>query len=395
MIMQKILAINSGSSSFKFKLFETPSEEVITSGIAERVGMDGSFFEIKYQGKKQHFDVDIPDQEAAVNLLLHNLIEMKIVSDLSEIKGVGHRIVAGGEDFKESTVIDEDNLKKIYDLSQYAPLHNPAEARGIEAFMKLLPGVPQVGVFDTSFHTSMPMINYLYSLPYEYYEKFGARKYGAHGTSVRYVSQRAAEMLGRDIKELKLIVCHLGSGASITAVQGGKSLDTSMGFTPLAGVTMGTRTGDIDASLIPFLIKKLELKDAQELIDIFNNKSGLLGISGVSPDMRDVEATFDQPRSRLAHDIFINRIVRYIGQYVFEMGGLDGLIFTAGIGEHSIDIRDHVVRGLDFYGARMDWDANIASGERFINTPESTVKLMVIPTDEELMIVRDVVALTK
>lgn len=392
--MAKILAINSGSSSFKFKLFETPAETVITSGIAERVGIDNSFFEIKFNGKKTHIDVDIPDQETAVNLLLSNMIDLKILTNLDEIKGVGHRIVAGGEKFKTSAIIDEHNIQDVHDLEEYAPLHNPAEAQGIEAFMKLLPGVPQVGVFDTAFHSTIPMINYLYSLPYEYYEKFAVRKYGMHGTSVRYVADRAAKMLNKPLEELKLIVLHLGSGASVTAVKEGKSFDTSMGFTPLAGVTMGTRTGDIDPSVVPFLMKKLDVS-AQDVIDIFNNKSGLLGISGVSSDMRDVEGTFDQARSRMAHDIFINRIVRYIGQYVFEMGGVDGIIFTAGIGEHSIDIRDHVVRGLDFYGAKMDWDANIADGERFISTPESSVNLMVIPTDEELEIVRDVVELTQ
>lgn len=392
--MAKILAINSGSSSFKFKLFETPAETVIASGIAERVGIDNSFFEIKFNGQKTHLDVDIPDQETAVNLLLSNMIDLKILTNLDEIKGVGHRIVAGGEKFKTSAIIDEHNIQDVHDLEEYAPLHNPAEAQGIEAFMKLLPGVPQVGVFDTAFHSTIPMINYLYSLPYEYYEKFAVRKYGMHGTSVRYVADRAAKMLNKPLEELKLIVLHLGSGASVTAVKEGKSFDTSMGFTPLAGVTMGTRTGDIDPSVVPFLMKKLDVS-AQDVIDIFNNKSGLLGISGVSSDMRDVEGTFDQARSRMAHDIFINRIVRYIGQYIFEMGGVDGIIFTAGIGEHSIDIRDHVVRGLDFYGAKMDWDANIADGERFISTPESSVNLMVIPTDEELEIVRDVVELTQ
>lgn len=392
--MTKILAINSGSSSFKFKLFETPAETVIASGIAERVGIDNSFFEIKFNGQKTHLDVDIPDQETAVNLLLSNMIDLKILTNLDEIKGVGHRIVAGGEKFKTSAIIDEHNIQDVHDLEEYAPLHNLAEAQGIEAFMKLLPGVPQVGVFDTAFHSTIPMINYLYSLPYEYYEKFAVRKYGMHGTSVRYVADRAAKMLNKPLEELKLIVLHLGSGASVTAVKEGKSFDTSMGFTPLAGVTMGTRTGDIDPSVVPFLMKKLDVS-AQDVIDIFNNKSGLLGISGVSSDMRDVEGTFDQARSRMAHDIFINRIVRYIGQYVFEMGGVDGIIFTAGIGEHSIDIRDHVVRGLDFYGAKMDWDANIADGERFISTPESSVNLMVIPTDEELEIVRDVVELTQ
>lgn len=392
--MEKILAINSGSSSFKFKLYEMPDEKVIASGIAERIGIANSFFEIKFNGEKHHLDIDIPDQETAVNILLDQFKELNIIQDLDEIKGVGHRVVAGGEIFKSSSLIDQKKLDQIYDLAEFAPLHNPAEARGIEAFMKILPDVPEVAVFDTSFHQTMPMINYIYSMPYEYYENFSARKYGMHGTSVRYVIPEAAKMLDKPLKDLKLIVCHLGSGASITAVQDGKSFDTSMGFTPIAGVTMGTRTGDIDPSLIPFLMEKLDVS-AQEVIDIFNNKSGLLGISGISSDMRDVEEAFDQPRARLAHDIFVNRVVRYIGQYIFELGGVDGIIFTAGIGEHSIDIRDHVVRGLDFYGVKMDWDQNIADGQRFISTEDSSVPVMVIPTDEELMIARDVVALSK
>lgn len=390
--MSKILAINSGSSSFKFKLYEMPAEQVVAAGIAERIGIEDSFFEIKLNGEKKHFDLEIPDQETAVSILFDKLKELNIISDLSEIVGVGHRVVAGGEVFKESTIIDKEKLDQIYDLEKFAPLHNIPEAQGIEAFMKALPDVPEVAVFDTSFHQTMPMINYLYSMPYEYYEDFGLRKYGAHGTSVRYVIPKAAEMLNRPLKDLKLIVCHLGSGASVTAVQDGKSFDTSMGFTPLAGVTMGTRTGDIDPSLIPFLMNHLDCS-AQGVIDVFNNKSGLLGISGISSDMRDVEEAFDQPRARLAHDIFVNRVVRYIGQYIFELGGVDGIIFTAGIGENSIDIRDHVVRALDFYGIKMDWDKNIASGQRFISTPDSKAAVMVIPTDEELMIAKDVVSL--
>lgn len=392
--MKKVLAINSGSSSFKYKLFAIPEEKVLAEGIADRVGINGSSFEIKLaNGEKRVEEIAIPDQETAVKLLLKALKKYHVVEDLSEIVGVGHRIVAGGEDFIDSAIIDQEKLQKIYALKEYAPLHNPAEGKGIEAFMKLLPDVPEVGVFDTSFHQTLDPEHYLYSIPYEYYEKYGIRKYGAHGTSVRYIVGRAAEMLNKDVKELKLIVCHLGSGASVTAVKNGKSYDTSMGFTPLAGITMGTRSGDIDPSVLQFIMNKEHL-DINEMIDILNDKSGLLGISGISSDMRDLENNSDQ-RAALARDIFVNRIRQYVGSYIVELKGVDAIIFTAGIGEHDAGIREDVMKSFEFMGLKPDYEANKSNGEKAITTVDSKIKALVIPTDEELMIERDVVRLAK
>lgn len=391
--MDKVLAINSGSSSFKYKLFSLADEKVLAEGLGDRVGIDGSTFEIELaDGTKHKEEVAIPDQEVAVKLLLDWLKKYNVISDLSEIVGVGHRIVSGGEEFPDSAIIDENNLRKIFDLTDYAPLHNPAEGRGIQAFMKLLPGVPQVGVFDTAFHQTLDKVHYLYSVPYEYYEKYKARKYGAHGTSVRYVSARAAEMMGKDLKDLKLIVCHLGSGASVTAVKDGKSYDTSMGFSPLAGVTMGTRSGDVDASLLQFVMNKEHIDSIDDMVDILNHKSGLLGISGISSDMRDLEDSSDE-RAKLALQIFTNRVIRYVGSYAVELKGIDGIVFTAGIGEHDSGVREAVMKSLEFIGLQGDYEANKSNGEKFISKPDSKIKAMIIPTDEELMIERDVVRL--
>lgn len=398
--MSKIIAINAGSSSLKWKLFEMPAESVIAEGMVDRVGLKDSVFTAKYgQGEEKRFKdvLDIADQTAAVDMLLKKLTELKIVADISEIVGVGHRVVAGGEIFKESTIIDDKVIQQIDDLAEYAPLHNPAELKGIKAFRKLLPNAVSVAVFDTSFHQTMPAVNYLYSIPYEYYQKYGARKYGAHGTSHRYVAMRAAEMLGKPLADLKLITLHLGAGASITAIDGGRSVDTSMGFTPLAGVTMATRSGDIDASLVAFLMQKLNISDPQKMIDILNHKSGILGISGVSPDMRELEKTRDtNPRSQLGIDIFVNRIQKYIGSYIAEMGGADALIFTAGIGENDVIMRKRIIDGLSYFGAYMDDQRNDVHGkEQIISTDDSKLKVLLVPTDEELMIVRDVERLRK
>ena len=391
--MEKVLAINSGSSSFKYKLFSLPDEKVIAKGMADRVGLDDASFEIKLADGTDHVEkTEIPDQEAAVSLLLKFLKQFNVVEDLNEIVGVGHRVVNGGEFFKDSTIITKENLHEIYELGDYAPLHNPAEGRGIEAFMNVLPNVPQVAVFDTTYHRALDPVHYLYSLPYEYYEKYGVRKYGAHGTSVRYVAPRTADMMGKDLKDLKLIVCHLGSGASITAVKDGKSYDTSMGFSPLAGITMATRSGDIDPSLIQHLMH-VEHKSMDEMIYMLNYKSGLLGLSGISPDMRDVRES-NSDRAKLARKIFINRIVRYIGSYIAEMGGVDGIIFTAGIGEHDMGVRKAVMDAFKYMGVDPDYEANDKVSEGFITKPDSKVKVMVIPTNEELMIERDVVRLT-
>lgn len=393
--MDKILAINSGSSSFKYKLFSLADESVLASGLGDRIGIDGSTFSMKLaDGSKHEAEVDLPNQEVAVQTLLDWLKEYGVIADVKEIVGVGHRIVNGGELFPDSAIIDKDNIHKIFDLTDYAPLHNPAEGRGIQAFMNILPDVPQVGVFDTSFHQSMDEVHYIYSLPYEYYEKYKARKYGAHGTSVRYVSSKAAELLGKDLKDLKLVVCHLGSGASVTAVKDGKCYDTSMGFSPLAGVTMGTRSGDVDPSVLQYIMKKEGITDFNEMIDILNHKSGLLGISGVSSDMRDIRESKDK-RAKLANDVFVNRVVRYVGSYVAEMGGADAVVFTAGIGEHDDEVREGVMKALSFMGVDFDEAANKAGDEGFITKEDSKLAALIIPTDEELMIERDVVRLAK
>ncbi|GHN39995.1 acetate/propionate family kinase [Lactobacillus delbrueckii] len=393
--MDKILAINSGSSSFKYKLFSLADESVLASGLGDRIGIDGSTFSMKLaDGTKHEAEVDLPNQEVAVQTLLDWLKEYGVIADVKEIVGVGHRIVNGGELFPDSAIIDKDNIHKVFDLTNYAPLHNPAEGHGIQAFMNILPDVPQVGVFDTSFHQSMDEVHYIYSLPYEYYEKYKARKYGAHGTSVRYVSGKAAELLGKDLKDLKLVVCHLGSGASVTAVKDGKCYDTSMGFSPLAGVTMGTRSGDVDPSVLQYIMKKEGITDFNEMIDILNHKSGLLGLSGISSDMRDIRNS-DDKRAKLADAVFINRVVRYVGSYIAEMGGADAVVFTAGIGEHDDEVREGVMKSLSFMGVDFDDVANKAANEGFITKEDSKLAGLIIPTDEELMIERDVVRLAK
>ncbi|MCH4171991.1 MAG: acetate kinase [Lactobacillus sp.] len=395
--MSKILAINAGSSTLKWKLFTMPEEQVIAEGMVDRLGLSDSVFSVKFNGKKTKEIGDIPTQEIAVNKLMGTLTDLKIIKDFSEIDGVGHRVVAGGEFFKTSAVVTPENLVKIKELAEYAPLHNPAEARGIEAFSKILPGVPEIAVFDTSFHTTMPEENFLYSIPMEYYKKYGARKYGAHGTSHRYVSNRAAEILDVPLASQKMITLHMGSGVSVTAIKDGKSLDTSMGFTPLAGVTMSTRSGDIDASLVAYLMQKLSIDDPEDMIKILNEKSGLLGISGLSPDMRDLENSIDtRPESKLAIDIFVNRMVKYIGSYVAIMGGLDTLVFTAGMGEGDKLMRARIVNKLSFLGAKIDNERNdVMAKERIISADDSKVKVLLVPTNEELMIARDTVELGK
>ncbi len=394
--MAKIIAINAGSSSLKFQLFEMPNEEVITKGLIERIGLNDSIFTIAANGEKIQETLDIPDHEVAVKMLLDKLTSLGIIQTLNEIEGIGHRVVHGGEEFNDSVVITDEVLDKIDKLSELAPLHNPANITGIRAFQRVLPNVPAVAVFDTAFHQTMPESSYLYSLPYEYYKKYGIRKYGFHGTSHKYVSGRAAVLLGRPLEQLRLISCHLGNGASIAAIQGGKSIDTSMGFTPLAGVTMGTRSGNIDPALIPFIMEKTG-KTADEVLDILNKKSGMLAVSGFSSDLRDIEIQSKQgnDRAQLALDIFSNRIHKYIGSYAARMNGVDAIIFTAGIGENSDVIRENVLKGLEFMGVYWDPALNKVRGqEAFINYPHSPVKVLVIPTNEEVMIARDVVRLT-
>jgi len=394
--MAKIFAVNAGSSSLKFQLFEMPEERVISKGMIERIGLKDSVFTMSVDEKRIKETIDIPNHEIAVSLLLDRIIKNGVISSLDEIEGVGHRVVHGGEVFNESVLITPEVLEQIEELSELAPLHNPANATGIKEFQKALPGVPEVAVFDTAFHQTMPESSYLYSLPYDYYTNYGIRKYGFHGTSHKYVSQRAAQLLERPLSQLRLISCHLGNGASIAAIKGGKSIDTSMGFTPLAGVTMGTRSGNIDPALIPFLMEKTG-KSAEEVLEVLNKKSGMLGVSGFSSDLRDIEleATAGNYRAELALDIFADRIHKYLGSYAAKMSGVDAIIFTAGIGENSSAIRAKVLNGLQFMGVYWDEDLNKIRGQEiFLNYPHSPVKVIVIPTNEEIMIAKDVVRLS-
>ncbi|AKC66980.1 MULTISPECIES: acetate kinase [Bacillus] len=393
--MSKIIAINAGSSSLKFQLFDMPEETVLTKGLVERIGMDNSIFTISVDGEKKTEVTDIPDHAVAVKMLLEKLIEFNIIKDFNEIDGVGHRVVHGGEKFSDSVVLTDEVIKDIDQLSELAPLHNPANVVGIKAFKQILPDVPAIAVFDTAFHQTMPEQSYLYSLPYDYYKNFGIRKYGFHGTSHKFVTERAAELLGRPLEELRLISCHLGNGASIAAVEGGKSIDTSMGFTPLAGVAMGTRSGNIDPALIPFIMEKTG-HTAEEVLSTLNKKSGLLGVSGLSSDLRDIEEATEEgnDRAEVALDIFASRIHKYIGSYAARMNGVDAIIFTAGIGENSSEVRARVLRGLEFMGVYWDPSLNNMRGEEaFISYPHSPVKVIVIPTNEEVMIARDVMRL--
>lgn len=388
--MSKTIAINAGSSSLKWQLYQMPEETVVAKGIVERIGLQDSIFTIKY-GDNQKFEqiMDIENHEVAVKMLLDQLIELQILSSYDEITGVGHRC-SRGETYGDSVVIDEKVMDRIAELAEFAPLHNPANLMGIKAFKKILPDILSVAVFDTSFHSTMPKQNYLYSLPVSYYEDFKVRKYGFHGTSHRYVSERAAKLLNKPIEELKIITCHLGNGVSITAVDGGKSMDTSMGFTPLAGVTMGTRSGDIDPAVLPYLMEKLEI-DIDEMINVLNKKSGLLGLTGLSSDMRDLEKNYEKEHIRLAYDIFVDRIRKYIGGYVTTMNGVDAIVFTAGIGENDGHVRSEIIKGMSWFGCEIDPALNELRGEEVdISTKESKVRVLVIPTDEELMIARDV-----
>ncbi|MCS9993050.1 acetate kinase [Weissella confusa] len=388
--MAKTLAINAGSSSLKFQLLEMPAETVIAKGQIERIGLPESVFTMKFNGEKTEIVRDIADHKEAIEEMLEQF-RAHNVADKSEITGVGHRVVAGGEWFNKSVIVDEEVLHKIHRLADYAPLHNPANATGIEVFQELLPDAISVAVFDTAFHQTLPRENYLYPLPYEYYTKYGARKYGAHGTSHRYVAELTADILGKPLEELKIITLHLGAGASITAIKDGKSFDTSMGFTPLAGLMMATRAGDVDPSLIYYIQEREGLSNG-EMLKILNNKSGLLGVSTLSSDMRDLEEVADtNEHAKLALDMFLNRVIRYLGQYTFEMGGVDAIVFTAGIGENAANVREDIIDRLDFLGIKLDKEANNVRGvERVISTDDSTAKVLLVPTNEELEIARDV-----
>ncbi|MGB2992643.1 MAG: acetate kinase [Paenisporosarcina sp.] len=395
--MVNILAINAGSSSLKFQLLQMPEEHVVSKGLIERIGLKEPIFSMTTNGNKLELtDIEkISNHTEAVQLLLHHLVEQKAVNSLHDIDGIGHRLVHGGEEYSDSVLIDDQAIEAFEKLSDLAPLHNPANITGIKEFHKALPHVPSVAVFDTAFHQTMPESSFLYSIPYDYYKKYGIRKYGFHGTSHKYVTGRAADLLNRPVDKIRLISCHLGNGASIAAIDAGRSIDTSMGFTPLAGVTMGTRSGNLDPALIPFLMEKTD-KSAEEVLDILNKKSGMLGVSGFSSDLRDieVEALKGNSRAQLALDVFASRIHKYIGSYAARMNGVDAIIFTAGIGENSDVIRAKVLAGLQFMGVYMDPDLNKIRGkEAFISYPHSPVKVIVIPTNEEVMIARDTVRL--
>ncbi|WP_396128252.1 acetate kinase [Exiguobacterium mexicanum] len=393
--MTKIMAVNAGSSSLKFQLLEMPSEKLLAVGLVERVGKEDAIFTIKYgEGQKFHIVTPLHSHKEAVELSLEKLIDLDIIQSFDEIAGVGHRVLHGKELYADSVVIDDEVMANIESFVELGPLHIPPNLTGIRAFQTILPNVPQVAVFDTAFHQSMPEENFLYSLPYEYYTEHGVRKYGFHGTSHKYVTQRAAELLGRPLEDLRLISCHLGSGASIAAVAGGRSIDTTMGFTPLEGITMGTRSGLLDPALIPFLMQKTG-KSAEDVLNVMNKESGVYGLSGISSDLRDIEqaAAEGNHRAEVSLKIFSNRIHGYIGQYAAEMNGVDAIIFTAGVGENSDVIRERILRGLEFMG--VYWDPSLNNGARgkelFINYPHSPVKVIIIPTNEELVIARDTV----
>ncbi|MGL5540229.1 MAG: acetate/propionate family kinase [Erysipelotrichaceae bacterium] len=390
--MPKIISVNAGSSSLKFQLFEMPSEEVLTSGIVERIGFEDAIFTIKVNGEKFSKTLPIENHEVAVNMLLEALVEHNVVASLDEITAAGHRVVHGGELYSGSVVFDgevEANVEKLADL---APLHNPANLVGYRAFKAALPHAGHAAIFDTAFHQTMEKAHFLYPIPMEFYEKYGVRRYGFHGTSHQYVSQRAAAFIGKDVADAKIITCHLGNGASICAVDQGKSVNTSMGFTPLAGVMMGTRSGDIDPAIVSFLAKKLDM-GADGVIDILNKKSGMLGVSGISSDAREIEDAFYEGNEDaiLTTDMYTNRVVAHIGAYFLQMGGLDAIVFTGGIGENDANIRKHVSLKLKALGVDLDEALNAKSRGKEIelSTADSKVKVLLIPTNEELVIARD------
>ena len=391
--MSKTISINAGSSSLKWQLYLMPEEKVLAKGLLERIGLKDSISTVKFDGRSEKQVLDIADHTQAVKILLDDLKRFNIIESYDEITGVGHRVVAGGEHFKDSALVDEEVIQKVEELSLLAPLHNPANAAGIRAFREILPDITSVVVFDTSFHTTMPEKAYRYPIPTRYYTENKVRKYGAHGTSHEYVAKEAAKVLGRPIEELKLITCHIGNGASITAVDKGVSVDTSMGFTPLGGVMMGTRTGDIDPAIIPYLMQYTDdFNTPEDISRVLNRESGLLGVSEKSSDMRDIHEAMraGDAKAQLANDIFVDRIQKYIGQYLAVLNGADAIIFTAGIGENSVTIRELVINGISWFGCNVDPEKNVHGAEGVISSPDAKVKVLVIPTDEELVIARDV-----
>ncbi len=393
----KIIAVNAGSSSLKFQLLDMPSESVLISGIVERIGQDKSVMKIKVNGDKLVENLVIKDHSVAVDLLLKQLIELKVVASLDEIDGVGHRVVHGGEAFTDSVLITDDVIKAIEDVSDLAPLHNPANLTGIFAFQKALPHIKGVAVFDTAFHQTMEEEVYLYGVPYDWYEKYGVRKYGFHGTSHKFVSLKAAELLGKKPEDVNIVVLHLGNGASLCAVKGGISVDTSMGFTPLAGILMGTRSGDIDPAIVEYIVEK-ENKTVKEVISDLNKKSGYLGMSRNSSDSRDLwTATHGGDRQSIkAIKKQVKMICDYVASYYVTMGGIDAICFTAGVGENAIFTRQLIANRLAPLGVKLDIERNyVRSVEALLSADDSKIKLFLLPTDEEVMIARDTLRLSK
>ena len=395
-----ILVINCGSSSLKYQLINMKNEDVLAIGLVERIGIEGSRVKHTASGKETVvIEKAMSDHKVALEIVLNAIVDSEygVIKSMDEIDAVGHRVVHGGEKFTKSVKIDGEVVKGINECSELAPLHNPPNMMGIEACQELMPNTPMVAVFDTAFHQTMPETSYMYALPYELYEKYGVRKYGFHGTSHKFVTDRAADMLGKEIKDTNIITCHLGNGASLTAVKGGKSIDTSMGFTPLEGLVMGTRTGDIDAAVVTYLMGK-ENMNIEEMNNLLNKKSGVLGISGVSSDFRDIEQAAEEgnKRAQLALDVFHNRVKKYIGAYAAIMGTLDAIVFTAGLGENAKETREEICKGLGIFGIKIDKEKNNIRGkETVVSTDDSKVKVLVIPTNEELVIARETKSLVE
>ena len=395
----KVLVVNCGSSSIKYQLINMENEEVMAKGYLEKIGLLDSFLTHKVNGEKYRIEKVITNHEEGIKLVLDQLLDENygVIKDLKEIDAVGHRVVHGGEKFSDSVIITDEVIDAMKECIPLAPLHNPAGITGIEACKKVLPNVPMVGVFDTAFHQTIPKEAYIYAIPYEYYEKYRIRKYGFHGTSHKFVSRRVAELMGKPVEDLKIITCHLGQGGSLCAVKGGKSVDTSMGLTPLAGIPMGTRCGDIDPSIVTFLMKQENLTP-DEMDTILNKKSGKLGISGVSFDDRDIEkaAAEGNQRAKLAIDTFAYQALGYIGRFAAQMNGVDVITFAGGVGENGPEVRSKICNSLEFLGVKIDEEKNKVRGKECeISTPDSKVKVYVVPTDEELMIARDTMNLVK
>ncbi len=395
----KILVVNCGSSSLKYQLIDMETEEVMAKGYFERIGLEGSFLTHKVGGQKYKIEKNIKNHAEGMEIVIEQLLhkDYGVISNLDEIDAIGHRIVHGGSKFTKSVLVDDEVIKGIEDAIQFAPLHNPAHLQGIYACQKALPGKPNVVVFDTAFHQTMPEKAYMYAIPYEYYEKYKVRKYGAHGTSHKFVSKRVAEIMNKPIEDLKIISCHLGQGASLCAIKDGKCVDTSMGLTPLGGIPMGTRSGDLDPSVVTFLMEKENISPA-DMETLLNKKSGKLGLSGVSSDDRDVEAAANEgnKRAQLAMDVFMYQVAGYIGRFAAQMNGVDVITFEAGIGENGIAVRKGICDYLGFLGVEIDEEKNNCRGEEVeISTPDSKVKVYVVPTNEELMIARETMDLVK